>query len=130
MLEGLLAALAMFFAPPADPVRAPEPLVVLNTGGGYVPSQDREFCMPVFVTPNPDGSFVVGGVDDGSGELGEVTVTARGLPGLLKSQTSGSMVCDRIFIRADADAPYGDVLSLVSMLHYNGFKSIAFIDVN
>lgn len=128
MLEGLLAALALFCGSPADQVREPTPLVSLDMSGGD-PSV-LEHCDMIFVDVAGNGTFAI----STSGlyrTAGTTTVSTRDLPALLRSLAprEGER-CSRAVIRAGRDIPYTEVLKTMTMLRYNGFTRIALMDMD
>lgn len=121
MLEALLAALAMFFAPHADQVRQSEPLVELmapicsmppDPSSGYKPPP------PTFVHIDRDGALRVNDEPQRFETLGAA---------LKAKACHADGECDRIFVWADYDTPYTTVLSAISVIKHNGFDKIGLI---
>ncbi|MDP1736833.1 MAG: biopolymer transporter ExbD [Caulobacter sp.] len=112
MLAGLFTAIALMFAPaPAEPV----PLVSLDLppGGGFGP----EGCKLTIVFVQSTGVIYLNKQRIDRAKLGEALVKLDGSPG----------ACKRIAVRANEDARYTDVLSVISLIRYNGFTAIALI---
>src|SRR5271156_6590023 len=71
---------------------------------------------PVYVTVKADGSFAIG----------DNPVTREGLAGTLDSATGGNKE-QRIFVRGDKLAGYGEVMNLMNVLRDNGYLKIALV---
>ena len=124
MLEGLLAAILLLFAPaPAEPV----PLVSLETIGG-MPSPDSILAKglpPMMIEVDAHGRLIVNDM----GSAARVPVELSELGAVIRSRAECDATgCERIYIRADVDAPYSRVLSVISTLRHNGIVRIGLID--
>jgi len=105
MFIGAITALALLVAP--------APLLELDIAPGY----SGQPCLPLkLVEIRPDGSLQF------RGKAVERTRLIEALGPL-----SGDR-CDRVYIEAHEQAPYGVVFSLIGMLKSAGFKRIALID--
>ncbi len=127
MLQGLLPALVLLFAPSPSqgPMPDPAPLVGLDMRGS-TPRDDNEFCLAVMVEVRQGGYLVMSRDDDGTNPR-ETAATPAELPALLRAITASPMQCDRIFVGAADETPYSLVLSTASMLRSNGFAAIGLI---
>ena len=124
MLQGLLAAIALIFAPVEASPREPTPLVILDT----LASPQADHCkLYVSVSVSSTGALRVRSHNLDGPQLGPVTVTIQDMPRVLKSRLSSTPGCDRVYLEANDDVAYVEVLKIVSILHNNGFQRIALI---
>lgn len=129
MLQGLLAVIALFFtgAPAAAP--EPAPLLSFDTAPGP-PSAYMQCKSPASIWVHVTGPDQISiRVFDPYGVAPELpsTTTPGQLQALLKRAGPESELSDRVFVRADEDLPYGDVMAQVGFLRSIGVRKIALI---
>lgn len=127
MLEGLLAAIALFFSPHADEVRAPEPLVSFYTGPSQTDIGVYRCKSPPFLWVEVIGHdrIAIRYIDTYGLRRDRVVLPAE-LSALLKKAGTDELG-DRVFISASDDIPYGDVVAQVGFLKSLGVRKIALI---
>jgi len=126
MLEGLLAAIALFFSQPAE-VRTPEPLVTFYTAPTRVDPDVIVCKSPPFLWVEVIGHdrIAIRYIDTGGGRADRVVLPAE-LPALLKKAGTDELG-ERVFVSASDDIPYGDVVAQVGLLKSLGVRKIALI---
>jgi biopolymer transport protein TolR len=76
--------------------------------------------------PGQDEPISVSVKKDGSVHVLENEVTLEQLAARLEA-ISGENPDVRIFVRGDREVPYGDLMNVVSSLHYAGFRKVALV---
>ncbi|ATQ41791.1 ExbD/TolR family protein [Caulobacter mirabilis] len=124
MLEGLLAALALLFAPAPQAEPEPYAAVEIDMPACTMPGSDRVPSPPLFVHVVADGRLIVRG---GRAETSQ-EVVLKGVGEALRERAlreDGGY--QRIFLRADDDVSYASVVKVMSTLRHNGFDKIGLI---
>lgn len=106
----LVLLIIFMVAAPLSTVDVPVELPVSNAAPDPRPDN------PVFVTVERDLAL----------KLGEASVTRDGLSNALDAVT-GSDRGHRIFLRADARTPYGDLMAVMNLLRRTGYLKIALV---
>ncbi len=79
---------------------------------------------PVFVSLQKNGTLHVG-----SARLGESSGDWRSLPALLRAKAAGKFAMP-VFVRADRDVAYGDVMRLIDELRVAGYSHVSIVTEN
>ncbi|MBI1212281.1 MAG: hypothetical protein GC190_12515 [Alphaproteobacteria bacterium] len=85
------------------------------------PGQATPQVMPVFVSLQKDGSIHVG-----TQRLGEAQGDWRSLLALLREKSGGNLGAP-VFVRADRDVNYGDVVRLFDELRGAGYRNVSVV---